>query len=92
MLQRYYTSWELHNMIVAIVRNSGSKGITRAQICQQLGRSKAPHILDVIEDCVEKDLITKVDLKRGNQGYFLYFTPGNLLQARLETEGQLDKS
>lgn len=86
MLQRYYTHWELHNMIAAIVKQSGTKGMTRTEICRKLGRSKAPHIIQAIEDVAARDMIVKVDLKRTSQPYFVYYAPGAAAAAAAERD------
>ena len=91
MLQRYYTEWELRNMIAAMVKQSGGKGLTRTQICRTLGRTKAPHIIRIIEDMVEKDELLKVNLMRRSQPYFLYFIHEGMLQAKLKLETEVDK-
>jgi hypothetical protein len=91
MLQRYYTHWELHNMIFAIVRAAGNKGITRAEICAKLGRSKAPHIVQAIEDTAARDMIVRVDLQRGSQPYYVYYAPEAAVQAAIERETAVDK-
>jgi len=72
MLTRYYAPWELRNMIFAVVKNAGSKGLTRAEICRQIGRSKGKHITDAIEAMVGEGVLSKIDLKRSSQAYFLY--------------------
>jgi len=91
MLQRYYTHWELHNMIYAVVKNAGSKGVTRAEICQRIGRSKTKHITDAIEEVAGRDMIVRVDLRRGSQAYYIYYAPAAAVQAAIERGEYVDK-
>jgi hypothetical protein len=69
---RYFGWQELTEKIVVLVKNAGDTGITRRQLCLALRRTKAPHIIAILEDLTTLGLFTRADLGRGLGHYYLY--------------------
>lgn len=67
---------ELENAIINIMKKRPNRPMTRREICRELGRSKNPSMIAIIENMVQQGKLRRtVDLTVGQKKAYFYSLP-----------------
>lgn len=67
---------ELENAIINIMKKRPNRSMTRREICRELGRSKNPSMIAIIENMVQQGKLRRtVDLTVGQKKAYFYSLP-----------------